>query len=175
MSVLIRHKMKFICTILVALAMTAALGLSGTPVASQEPQATPAPGSAWTVRCQEQDKGHCEIFQRLVVQETGKRMAEFAIGFPEDKKTARGVMILPLGILLTDGVQMQIDDQQPFKFKVRFCTNDGCFAYLNLNDAVLGMLQKGNKATIRFKSMQGQEIDLPISLSGFTKALQEIG
>ena len=46
----------------------------------------------WTVRCQEEDKTreHCEVFQRLIVKETGARVAEFAIGFPEDKALARG-------------------------------------------------------------------------------------
>ncbi|HRC26460.1 MAG TPA: invasion associated locus B family protein, partial [Alphaproteobacteria bacterium] len=58
--------------------------------------------SLWTVRCQESDKKreHCEVFQRLIVKETGARAAEFAIGFPEDKNVARGVIVLPLGMLL---------------------------------------------------------------------------
>lgn len=172
MAILIRHKIKFLLLALFLAAGTAFALLSmGGPVASQE---QPAPESSWIVRCQEAGAARCEIFQRLIVQETGQRVAEFAIGFPEDKGAARGVVVLPLGILLTDGVQMQIDEHQPFSFKVRFCTADGCYAYLNLNETVLDLMRKGGKAVLSFRSLQGQNVEIPISLTGFTRSLAEI-
>lgn len=170
MNKMIRNKFSVVSLVLFAGVIVFSLIAGFRPAVSEEA----SNASAWTVRCQEKDSDHCEIFQRLIVQETGVRVAEFAVGFPEGKSAARGVMILPLGILLPDGVQMQIDDQPPFKFKVRFCAKDGCFAYLNLNETVLDFMRKGNTAVVTFKTLQGQDMDFPISLKGFTKALADI-
>jgi invasion protein IalB len=137
------------------------------------------PDSYWTVRCEKGAKndksGKCEIFQRLVLQESGKRVAEMAIGFPEKKDSARGVIVLPLGVLLTEGMTLQVDTNPAFAFKVRYCSNDGCFAYVNLNRAVLDTMRKGSKAKITFRTMQGKNVNVVISLKDFDKGLKQIG
>lgn len=131
----------------------------------------------WTVRCQEEDKAraHCEIFQRLIVKETGARVAEFAIGFPESKDVARGVIVLPLGMLLQSGVEMKIDEGKPFAFKIRYCTQAGCFAYVNLDKTLLDLMRNGTVANFTFKAADGKDVNLQMPLSGFAKALKEIG
>lgn len=137
----------------------------------------PASGDLWTVRCQESDKAkeHCEVFQRLIVKESGARVAEFAIGFPEKKDAARGVVVLPLGILLQPGVEMKIDEGKAYAFKVRYCTQAGCFAYVNLDQALLDLMKNGEVARFVFKSADGKDVNLSMPLTGFGKALKEIG
>lgn len=173
MSIFVRHKFKILLLAVAVIVTAAGVLVSSGPVASKE-AAPEKPSTAWAVRCNKDTDKRCEMFQRLVIQETGQRVAEFAIGFPEDKTKARGVLILPLGMLLPDGGKMQIDDNPPFKFQMRFCSKDGCFAYLNLNEKILGMMRKGNEAKITFKSLQGQDMNVTMSLSGFTKSLDEI-
>jgi invasion protein IalB len=137
----------------------------------------------WSVRCNElaegeevseAKRGRCEVYQRLVMAESGQRLAEFAIGFPEDQENARGVVIMPLGILLNPGVQMMIDDGDPFTFKVRYCNQGGCFAYLSLSEEVLKMLKKGNEASFLFMEPGGKTVRVNMSLMGLTKALKGI-
>lgn len=173
MSDMFLAKYKIVLAVgVVAVMAVAILAVTGGPVSSQED--TP---SSWSVRCDAQregdQKGHCEVFQRLIVQETGQRVVEFAIGFPQDKDNARGVMILPLGISLPEGAQMKIDDGQVFKFNMRYCTVDGCVAFLNMNKVLLDKLRNGKEATITFKTINGQGMDVRMSLSGFTKSLEE--
>lgn len=170
MSLFIHHKFKIGLALVLIAVMAGGILIKGHPVASQDE----APASPWSVRCSEGEDKSCEIFQRLVVKETGQRVAEFAIGFPDGKKEARGVVILPLGILLPEGARMQIDDGQPFKFKVRYCTQQGCFAFLNLNKELLGKLRKGDAATVIFKNLEGQDLSVGMSLDGFTKSLKEL-
>lgn len=166
-----------------AVALVAAAGFLFTsvqPVASQDKEV-----SAWTVRCDkdgaEGQKGHCEIFQRLIVKETGQRFAEFAITVPQNDKAndkaneedAKGVVILPLGILLPGGAQMSIADQK-FRFQIRYCTQQGCFAFLDMNSKLLDMMRKGEKAVLTFNAVSGKSMNVDISLAGFTKSLEEI-
>ncbi len=134
----------------------------------------------WSTRCsdgatgKDVKRGTCEVFQRLNLKETNQRLIEFAVGFPEGRDDARGIIVLPLGVLLEPGVEMQVDDQSPLKFKVRYCDAKGCFAYISLNNAVLDMLRKGDKARIIFSSPKPQKIQIDMSLKGFAKALKAV-
>lgn len=157
--------------------------------AQQSARVQPASGQtaqAWFVRCgSEEDqvaaeeagepkRGRCEMFQRLSVQETGQRVAELAIGYPQDADNARGVFILPLGILLPPGVTVKIDDNPPLKFDVRYCDGNGCHAHVTFNERILDMMRGGNVAMITLQSADGQSMQIPMSLNGFSKALGEI-
>lgn len=132
----------------------------------------------WTKRCLEQPKGstapkNCEVFQRADIKESGLRLAEFAIGFPEekDKKDAvRGVVALPLGILLENGISMKIDDGKPVMFKSRYCTAAGCFSYISVDKALIASMKKGKNIVFQFKTSEGQDVNLIMGLQGFDKA-----
>ncbi len=167
---------KYTIAVLVLAGLAGMFALSGQ-VAGKEDKKASEPESSWTVRCQDLEEGgkkHCEVFQRLIVQETGALVAEFAIGYPPGRKDARGVVLLPNGVLLQSDMTLQIDEQEPFSFSMRYCLNNGCYAYLNLNEAVVGMLRKGSEATFSFQDFRGQKIAIKMSLKGFTKALKEV-
>ncbi|MCE9507751.1 MAG: invasion associated locus B family protein [Alphaproteobacteria bacterium] len=138
----------------------------------------------WQQRCpktkdkQTADKKQCEIFQRIDMKKNSLRLAEFAIGFPREKGmdsgAARGAIILPLGILLEQGAQMKIDDGKPLAFKIRFCTNTGCFSYLTFSKNVLNSMKKAKSVSFLFKTADGRKVNLVMGLGSFEKALQEI-
>ena len=137
-------------------------------------------GDVWFERCNKEvdaktpRRGNCEIFQRLVHNETGARILEFAVGYPPGKTDARGIISLPLGILLQKDMHMKVDDLPAFGFKVRYCDPNGCYAYLNMADAVLEKLRKGSKITVSFESVKPQKVEVELSLKGFGKALEKI-
>lgn len=132
-----------------------------------------AAGSAWNTRCD--DNGYCEMFQRINADEKGTaRLAEFAIGFPDGAKTARGVVVLPLGILVQPGVGMHVDEKDSFKFAINHCSDSGCIGYIDLNDAVLSKLKSGTEASFVFFATNGKKIRIPMSLVGFSKAFGKV-
>ncbi|HRQ61875.1 MAG TPA: invasion associated locus B family protein [Alphaproteobacteria bacterium] len=187
-----KKNMKFIA--LGAVLLVAAIGIfvatsqnvvgeeAKTAAESVVKQATLPEGTdAWKIRCNtdeaqkaENKRGKCEVFQQLIVQESKQRFAEFAIGFPEGQNEARGIMILPLGVLLEPGVEMQIDDQQSFKFKIRYCEPGGCAAFLSLNDQVLGMMKGGKIAKVTLQSAQGKSLTFEMSLKGFGDVFKQV-
>ncbi|MBU0799594.1 MAG: invasion associated locus B family protein [Alphaproteobacteria bacterium] len=147
---------------------------------------------SWMIRCEgEGTARQCETFQRLTRAATGERMIEFALGFTSIEKlrgqsiapssvaaakteAARAVIVLPLGILLPDGVTLLIDNKHRFAFQIRYCTPDGCYATLNLNRGAQDQLTRGFNAAITFRTMDSQDISLPIDLKGLGSALQAI-
>ncbi len=137
---------------------------------------TSPPASPWNIRCRKDKQGNrkaCEVFQLISVKETGERIAEFKIGFPKGKdKEAAGIIILPLGILLPSGVQMQIDEQkEAFKFAIRSCTPAGCFSHVTLTPEILEKMKKGSVANFQFKADNGRNVIIKLSLKGLTKAI----
>ena len=175
----------FLVIVVLALAVGAGFFLF-SPTVSSEEAAVGAPanmdqvGSPWHLRCdpakegEENAKQHCEIFQRINMQETGQRVVELAIAKGKDEKPAQGVFILPLGILLKPGILMQVDEEKPFKFSARSCTAGGCIALIDLEKPVLDVFRKGEKILLRFKAQNGQEVNLTMSLKGFAKAFEKL-
>lgn len=175
-----RNKIPIMKNILLFVA-TAILLVAGFGALSSARAAAVDPnGEVWFQRCNEEPKGKeprrgkCEIFQRLIHNESGARILEFAIGYPPNKTAARGIISLPLGILLQKDMLIKIDELPPFGFKVRYCDPNGCYAYLNLDEAVLEKLRKGTKITVIFESMKPQKVEVELSLKGFAKALKQV-
>jgi invasion protein IalB len=150
-------------------------------------QKTPAPVTGntviekgWALRCPDKktDQKNCEVFDRLEVKSSALRVVEIAIGFPQDKTqkqgTARGVIILPLGIMLQPGATMKIDEGKPFAFTSRFCTDAGCFSLINISPSLLDTLQKGKTLTLSFKTPDEKDAHVVMDLSGLDKALKKI-
>ncbi len=107
------------------------------------------------------------------------RVAEFAVGFPQDKSmpkgTARGVIILPLGVLLQAGTSsMKVDDGKPSMFNSRFCTQAGCFSFVNLDQDILNTMKKGKVLNVFFKTADNQDAHAVMDLSSFAKVLGTI-
>jgi len=141
--------------------------------------------TGWTKRCPEDQKlkdkikkSGCEVFQRIDVKKSKLRVAEFAVGFPQVKDLEKGgglgVVILPLGIYLEQGVTMKIDDEKPFAFKVRTCTMEGCAAYITLKKSLLETMKSARTVAFGFKSAEGQDINVLMSLNGFADALKDV-
>lgn len=132
----------------------------------------------WIPRCDQDKSGkptQCEIFQRLLVKETGQRVAEFAIGYPEGKvQNARGVIVLPLGILLGEETSLRIDAGKSYSFEIRYCTQNGCYGFLDLTPAIIGELKRGAEASFFFTTLDGNNLQIDLSLAGFTKALETL-
>lgn len=127
------------------------------------------PVKKWNVRCDE-TSGKCEVFQRYIVKETGQRIIEFAIGYPEKSTGGVGVIILPLGIKVNQPIQIKIDDKAYQTFNIESCSQDGCFSSIKVDAGFINTLQVSNKITFVFHNIAGQAINVEMATKGFTEA-----
>lgn len=168
---------------LLVVTLGTAISYAADEVKPAEDQKISFEESNWEHRCQKdeksgkEDKSQCEIFKLIRVKESKGRVAEFAIGKNEKTKegTYSGVVVLPLGILLEDGVLFKIDDDKPVKFRPRFCAQVGCVSYISLDKNLIDTMKKGNKISFIFRSSNGQKVNVDMVLSGFSKALGGLG
>lgn len=135
----------------------------------------PANGEFWTERCTEGDNKYCEIFQRLMIKENNQRLIEFAVGFPKDAKgVAQAAIVLPLGVLVGEGIALKVDEDAPAKAAFRLCSPEGCFVVMNLPEAFLGSMKKGKMITVSFLDSSGKQVNVQMSLEGFGKKLESV-
>ncbi len=123
----------------------------------------------WNVRCDETN-GKCEVFQRYIVKETGQRVIEFAIGYPDQNKGGVGVIILPLGIKVNQPIQIKMDDKKYQKFDIESCSQDGCFSSIKIDSSFINSVQGSNKISFIFYNLACQEINVEMATKGFTEA-----
>jgi invasion protein IalB len=160
------------------------------PAAQQQApagQAAPAEGTIteqqfkdWTVRCgrrSEQEPQVCEMQQQRVDQENRTVMA-VAVGKVPATSDLGLLIILPLGILLPPGVTLQIDDGAEVPLEVDRCERQGCRIEMLLEPELLNRLKGGSQAKVFFEAFdpkgERQRLGVPISLLGFTAALNQV-
>ena len=189
---------------LAGVAFFAALSLGASQVLAQEspaaapgqaapqqqegqPEAAPAEGTIteqkfqdWTVRCgrqTEQGPQVCEMQQQRVDQE-GRTVMAVAVGRVPGTSDLGLLVVLPLGILLPAGVTLQIEGGAELPLPVDRCERPGCRVEMLLEPDLLNRLKAGSQATVFFEAIdpQGerQRLGVPISLLGFTAALNEV-
>ncbi len=169
-------------SLIIRIVLPVLLLASGGYCLTQAMAAAPAAKAAWDVRCDTpKDKKTpktCEAYQQLSIQQKGQktvsRLAEMAIGYPAEKKgKPRGVLILPLGIALDSPMTLAIGEQKPLTFRVRYCERQGCFAYLNFEQAQIDLMKKADKLKVTVSAMTGKNISIIMSLKGFGSAIDK--
>jgi invasion protein IalB len=133
----------------------------------------------WTLHCKqaEGNSEYCEMHQR-VVNKKGERVLLAVVGRVKDFNDPGMLILLPLGIALPPGVFLQIDNGQRQPLEIKLCERQGCRIEMLLKPELLAQLKAGTKATITFYiyDQQGKQpqIDVPVSLLGFSAALAEV-
>jgi invasion protein IalB len=132
----------------------------------------------WTLRCK-QPEGKpeaCEMHQR-VENRKGDRVLLAVVGRVPDLDAPGMLILLPLGIALPPGAFLKIDSGDAQPLEIKLCERAGCRIEMLLKPDLLAKFKAGTKATVTFYvfDQQGrQQIDVPVSLLGFSAALAEV-
>ncbi len=183
--------------LLAALLSAAAAGPALAQASQTQPGPTPAPAAPgsvapgaqgrdgkefqdWTVRCEPAAQGKpefCEMRQRIVDQK-GNRVLLAVIGRLPQGDTPGMLILLPLGIALPPGAALQVDGGERQPVQVERCEKEGCRIELLLKPELAAVLKAGTKAIVSFHIFDREgkvpEVNVPISLLGFSAALAEV-
>jgi len=131
----------------------------------------------WTVACSAPEgEARCTILQNQVSGENRQRLLAVELRATEGGSKAEGMLVLPFGLSLEDGVALYIDEAEalpPLRFST--CLPLGCLVPLDLDADVVSALRAGGALVVQVVASEtGQEISFSISLTGFTSALARI-
>ena len=86
------------------------------------------------------------------------------------KKVLR--VTLPLGMMLTQGTRVIVDQGQPMNAPYVICFTNGCMADYEASGELIGKLKKGQGLAVQGMNSQGQVITLVLPLGDFGKAYE---
>ncbi|MGB1110463.1 MAG: invasion associated locus B family protein [Gammaproteobacteria bacterium] len=159
------------------LAISFALGLGLLTTPATHAAKTGDTFQDWKIQCEtpKPEVGEiCHAFQNLTMKEGNQRVLHIAVGFLPEKDNPVAIFTLPLGVALPPGVQLQVDEGEKSRFPIEVCTPDGCRAGLEVKPELMTALKAGSKAKITFANMQRQGLTVPVSLKGFTAAINSL-
>ncbi|MQT15104.1 invasion associated locus B family protein [Segnochrobactrum spirostomi] len=152
------------------------------PSASAEQATSTLPGGAtslqetyddWSVACaMPGGRKSCSFSQTQVNQQNQQRVLAIELTSGQDGAIT-GVLAMPFGLALADGVTLQIDDAAPGgQIAYQTCLPVGCVVPLKFNADYLANLEKGKQLKVNAVAADtGKPLTFTISLKGFAPAL----
>ncbi|SPJ33341.1 invasion associated locus B family protein [Kushneria phyllosphaerae] len=160
--------------------MATLFSLYMVPTAQAQPQNAPDADIKqfrdWEVRCPKGggNDAHCTMTQLVNSPSSNRPVMRVVVAYPPEGSDPVMVFLLPLGVRLAPGMQLQVDNGKEIPFPYQVCMDDACRADLPLQGQLLSQLRGGTKATVSMFDPNGKRLDTNISLLGFTDATRAI-
>jgi invasion protein IalB len=154
-----------------AAASTVLIGAAHSAPA-QAPEAQPP--AAWRVECTGDGKAlECRAMQQAFQRETRQLVLSLAVRPAPDGKTGAMLITLPLGLNLTEPVQVKVDNGVSDKQAIQTCTNVGCFVAMTLSDKLLAAMRTGTDLKITVQDANKKPVEMSLPLLGFGLAFDK--
>lgn len=166
--------------------LTAVTALAGGLLAPLPAMAAALPGGAgslvetyqdWIVACQAQEERTlCVLRQVQNNTQTGQHVLTVEFSGGGDGRLG-GVLLMPFGLSLADGVTARIDDAAAGPaLTFSTCLPQGCLAPVAFEADQVEKLKGGTTLNLTAKSLSpAQPVTLKVSLKGFSAALNRVG
>lgn len=161
-------------------AATTAPAPASAPAATPPARAEGAPASKmigdWNVRCfPVQSEAPCDIFQMLVNKKMRVRVMSMSIAYAPAQSRYLIQITVPLEVALAKGVTIEAGSYTSPKMIYRRCAADGCVVEGPVDASIITALsQAGDTAKMVVVSRDGKTIRLPMSLKGYSEALESM-
>ncbi len=163
--------------VLAALAAIALVGPAPAQEAPALPQATTATYQDWTLRCDHlatnPPRRVCEVVQAVRANDGQAVLAQLVLGRPAPDQPVKFIVQLPAGVWLPANVTLTATPGKPVTAVYTRC-QQLCVADADADDAFINALKVATEpAKLSFQDGNRNPIELPISLNGFTAAINE--
>jgi invasion protein IalB len=165
-----------------AAAVAAVLTVAAPASAQQGEELVRTPFGDWTKLCT-QDNATC-VIEQIGRTAAGEDALSFQIEKLPEAQDVNGQRVeavanirVPLGVVLTQGLRLQIDQGEVSASPFFMCQQVGCLVRAPLQAQLVDQLKRGARATMGYTVLQNgepAEISVNISLSGFTRAIDSL-
>jgi len=160
---------------LLAMAASAMLLAAAGTVAAQG--TVKSTHGAWNMVCDTPpgaSSEQCALMQNVIAEDRPEVGLSVIVLRTADRKSELLRVLAPLGVLLPNGLGLNIDGKDIGRaFFVR-CFQDGCYAEVILDEKLINAFKTGKTATFIVFQTPEEGIGIPVDLSGFTEGYQAI-
>lgn len=162
-------------------ALTIATGAGSLALAQETPAAEAAapekPVNAWVVNCASGANGgalECQMSQNLTEAKTGQRVLTVTIRKQAKDGAMAMLLALPHGLFIPAGASYQIDAGEKKAVAIQTSDQNGAYAAVPLDAALITALKTGTNLNIGMESVTRKPVAIPLSLNGFTAAIDKL-
>jgi len=148
-------------------ALLIALGMAPSTVAQDA-------AAAWRVECTGDGKTlDCRAIQQMINRDDKQLVVQLSARIGPESKVPTLTLQLPLGISLTEPVQLKVDNGAAERQPVQTCTNAGCIVTMPLKDPFLAALRGGTTLKITLQDPNKRTLNIDVPLLGFGLAFDK--
>jgi invasion protein IalB len=161
------------CGHVVFLLTTALVGGAASAAMAQDPPAQDV--AAWRVECTGDGKTlDCRAVQQLFQRETRQLVIAVLMRKAPDPKAALIAIQLPLGLNLTEPVQLKVDNGPAERYPIQTCTNLGCIVATTAPERLVTAMRSGKELKVAFQDANKKPVELAVPLLGFGLAFDKV-
>ena len=129
----------------------------------------------WTVQCEMRpETGRvCEMLQQVSHDESGRNVLLFSMRYNAEDDLV-GVLVLPFGLRLSEGVQIAVGETAFGPFGFDTCLSNGCVVLAMFDPQDITAMRAGVDGQIQAVTRNGEAFGIPISFMGFTAAFNRL-
>ena len=179
---------------IIAACLAAAVAASSLPARAQQP-AAPAPQApteerapqagtpqrppgpvrenhgAWSIICDRPagaSTEQCALMQNVIAEDRPEIGLSVVVLKTADRKAKILRILAPLGVLLKDGMELYVDNNNIGRAYFTRCFSEGCYVEVEIDDELMRILRAGKNAVFALKeSVDRDRVGIPIELNGF--------
>ena len=138
--------------------------------AAQQPGTVKSNHGAWSIVC-DQPAGasgeQCALMQNVLAEDRPELGLSVVVLKTADRKAKILRVLAPLGVLLPNGLGLNVDGKDIGRAYFVRCFQDGCYAEVILEKPLLDTLKTGKAATFIVFQTPEEGIGIPVDLKGF--------
>ena len=131
----------------------------------------------WQIRCANPPGAQgeqCALMQMVTAEDRPNIGLTVIVLKTADQKSRLMRVVAPLGVLLTSGLGLKIDNNDVGRAGFVRCLPDGCVAEVIMDDKLLGELRNGHTSTFIIFQTPEEGIGFPMSLKGFGEGYDKL-
>lgn len=138
--------------------------------AQQQPGVVKSNHGAWSIVCDKPagaGEEQCALMQNVIADDRPEVGLSVVVLKTADRKAKILRVLAPLGVLLPNGLGLNVDSKDIGRAYFVRCFSDGCYAEVVLEDALLKTFRAGKTATFIVFQSPEEGIGIPVDLKGF--------
>jgi len=132
---------------------------------------------AWSMVCDTPPGAtseQCALMQNVVAQDRAEVGLSVVVLRTADREAEIMRVLAPLGVLLPNGLGLNVDGKDIGRAYFVRCFQDGCYAEVILQGELLDTLKAGKLATFIVFQTPEEGIGIPVDLNGFSDGFSKI-
>jgi invasion protein IalB len=163
------HHMSFLKPLALAALLGVVCGFTA-PASAQQSGTVKSTHGAWSIICDTPAGAtaeQCAMMQNVVAEDRPEIGLSVVVLRTADNKAEILRVLAPLGVLLPNGLGLNVDGKDIGRAYFVRCFQDGCYAEVILEKPLLDTLKSGTSATFIVFQTPEEGIGIPVDLAGF--------